>query len=436
MHLDYTSLTWHHSIDLILLYVSILKKMPKLTKSYIEKLPKTETGKQVILWDTEQRGLGIRCTAGAKSFVFQARLNGETIRTTIGLWPDWSLDMAREEARRLAVLIDRGVDPRQERKQSAEQGTTLEDAFKVFMGARELAPRTQIDYKRYFAKLADWHGKPLTKIDAGMVSARYRDIASSSSGKAQASSVMRFLRSLMNFAQATYGKTVLPENPVAVLTARREWLRDNVKTDHLRSHEIKPFLQAVRTLPNPTMAAYIEFLLLTGARRREGSQLKWKSVDIRARTLTFVNTKNHTDRQIPITPRVDQLLNELGKHRMGEFVFATVGKDGKPTHIDEPRKAMMRANTATGSQVTVHGLRRTYATMLESLDCPAWPLKALIGHSLRSDVTTGHYTQIGIERLRPWAEKYEKHIMQLVADNDGGKVVTLCNQKIEKEQAA
>ena len=65
---------------------------------------------------------------------------------------------------------------------------------------------------------------------------------------------------------------------------------------------------------------------------------------------------------------------------------------------------------------------RTYATILESLDCPPYPLKALLGHSMGGDVTTEHYTQITVARIRPWAEKYEALILQLVSKEDGVSV--------------
>jgi integrase len=102
--------------------------------------------------------------------------------------------------------------------------------------------------------------------------------------------------------------------------------------------------------------------------------------------------------------------------RMGDYVFAVMGKDGEPTHLTEPRKAMAAANKAAKSKVTVHGLRRTYATILESLDCPAYPLKALLGHSLKGDVTTAHYAQINVERLRSWAKRYEDKVLELVSE--------------------
>ncbi|SEL32464.1 Phage integrase family protein [Nitrosovibrio tenuis] len=108
---------------------------------------------------------------------------------------------------------------------------------------------------------------------------------------------------------------------------------------------------------------------------------------------------------------------------MGDYVFSSMGKDGNAGRICEPRKAMLRANKAAGSEVTVHGLRRTFATVLESLDCPAYPLKALLGHSMKGDVTASHYTQIGVERLRPWLEKYERFMLKLIDGRPEAKEV-------------
>ena len=406
--------------------------MQKLTKTYIERLPKPEAGKQEFHWDSEQRGLGLRVTSGSKSFVFQQRVNGKSPRVTIGAWPDMTVDDARERARKMAVLIDDGVDPRQQAKNAADAEITLNVVFERFKSERQISERTKSDYTYYMNRyFDDWKDKRLVDIDSDMVMARYKKVVGDS-GTAQGGVSMRFLRSLMNFAKATYGGVVLPENPVATLTAKRAWLRNNARTDHLRNHEIKPFVEALRALGNPTMGAYLEFILLTGARRSEAAMLKWKDVDRKAKVLTFKDTKNHTDRIMPITPRVAEMLDALKQQRMGDYVFATVGRDGKPTYITEPRKAIAKANAAAECTVTVHGLRRTFATVIESLDCPAYPLKALLGHSMKSDVTTAHYTQISVERVRPWAEKYEEFILKLVGDIKSSNVVTLSNNGRKK----
>lgn len=73
--------------------------------------------------DSEAPSLRVRVTAaGAKSFVYEAKLNRQTIRRTIGDVKLWSIEQARTEARRLAVTLDSGQDPRElERQQQAEK---------------------------------------------------------------------------------------------------------------------------------------------------------------------------------------------------------------------------------------------------------------------------------------------------------------------------
>ncbi|MGF6635083.1 tyrosine-type recombinase/integrase [Paraburkholderia sp. MM6662-R1] len=391
--------------------------MANITKTYVEKsAAPRDDGKPAFYFDDEIKGFGIRVTSGAKTFVVDRKLNGRTIRISIGRYPAWSVQAARDRAKELIVELDKGNDVRLQQRRRNDAAVTLQTAFEKFMSERQLKPRTQTDYRRYMVHyLSDWLGKGIATIDSDMIMARYRKIANSSSGAAQASSVMRALRSVLNFAIATYGRAVIPENPVASLTAKRAWLRDKARTDHLRPHEIKPFVLAARALPNAVMGAYIEFILLTGARRSEAATLRWKHVDRKARTITLKETKNHSDRILPITPRIAEILDAMWHVKIGEFVFGTRDKVDKPSHVSEPRKAMATLNAAAGSTVTVHGLRRTFSTILESLDCPGIPLKSLLGHSLKGDVTTAHYTQITVERLRPWAEQYERHMLALIA---------------------
>lgn len=389
--------------------------MSNLTKSYIQQVAYPTTSVQKFEWDDSMKGFGVRVTAASKTFIVDRKFKGRTVRLSIGRFPEWTVQQARERARELIVMMDKGIDPRIEAKKKADEGVTLEVLFSQFMSERQLKERTQSDYCRYLNHyLSSWKSRPITRITAEMISKRYAEIAESTSGSSQASSVMRFLRSVLNYAQASYGPDILPANPVATLTAKRTWIREAPRTDHLRMHEIKPFIETLRLLPNKVMGAYLEFLLLTGARRSEAASLKWKDVHPRAKTLTFKDTKNHTDRTIPITPRLDELLELMKNWRLGDYVFGSMGKDGKAGRICEPRKAMVRANKSAGSEVTVHGLRRTFATVLESLDCPAYPLKALLGHSMKGDVTASHYTQIGVERLRPWLEKYENYLLKLI----------------------
>jgi integrase len=93
----------------------------RLTAGAIERLACPDDSDQVFLRDTEAPGLCVRATrAGAKSYVFETKLNRKTIRKTIGSVKAWSIESARAEARRLAVEIDRGIDPREEERKRLE----------------------------------------------------------------------------------------------------------------------------------------------------------------------------------------------------------------------------------------------------------------------------------------------------------------------------
>ena len=98
-----------------------------------------EDGKsQAFLWDSEAPGLGLRATAnGAKSYMFQAKLNGQAIRVTIGAPGTWSILEAQAEARRLKVIIDNGQDPRQVKAAGLEAEQDARDAKQAAAEAKQ-----------------------------------------------------------------------------------------------------------------------------------------------------------------------------------------------------------------------------------------------------------------------------------------------------------
>jgi hypothetical protein len=75
---------------------------------------------QTFLRDTKAPGLRVRATppsvknpSGVKAFVFEAKLNRQTIRRTIGDVRAWTIEAARSEANLLRVTLDGGGDPRE-----------------------------------------------------------------------------------------------------------------------------------------------------------------------------------------------------------------------------------------------------------------------------------------------------------------------------------
>ena len=69
---------------------------------------------QAFLWNTDMPTLALRATpAGRKIYIFESRLNGSTIRTSIGTLADWPIKQARTRAQELKMLFDAGTDPRE-----------------------------------------------------------------------------------------------------------------------------------------------------------------------------------------------------------------------------------------------------------------------------------------------------------------------------------
>ena len=95
----------------------------KLTAARVEAFTCPSGKSQAFLWDTVAPSLMVRATpTGRKTYAFEGRLNGQTIRIGIGTAADWTLDKARQRAGELKVLVDGGSDPRElERQQQAER---------------------------------------------------------------------------------------------------------------------------------------------------------------------------------------------------------------------------------------------------------------------------------------------------------------------------
>ena len=106
-----------------------LTQAADLTAGLIARLACPAGKVQVFLRDAKAPGLRVRATPpsakspdGVKAFVFEAKLNRQTIRRTIGDVRAWTIEDARKEANRLRVTLDGGEDPRElERQQAAER---------------------------------------------------------------------------------------------------------------------------------------------------------------------------------------------------------------------------------------------------------------------------------------------------------------------------
>jgi len=86
-------------------------------------------------------------------------------------------------------------------------------------------------------------------------------------------------------------------------------------------------------------------------------------------------------------------------------------------HLVETKTFVARIVKASGLAFSLHDMRRTFITIAESLDIPAYALKRLLNHRADGDVTGG-YIVMSVERLRGPVERIAAKITELA---DAGK---------------
>ena len=406
-----------------------------------------EGKKQSIFWDGKVSGLGLRVMAtGSKSYIFETSLNNKTIRITIGDIFTYSIAAAQKIATDYKADTDKGIDPRQvkadglEAEQNARDAkeaarvaaqeqvirdsVTLGDVWPEYVNER--SPLWSKHHITAHRKIIQGGGEKRTRspklTEAGPLAslaslrlidltmecieawARVETISRPSSGRL----AMRLLKACLNWCAAhpVYG-AIVTSNAAKSTKARESLGKPKVKHDLLQREQLEAWFDAVKKIRNPVISAYLQCLLLTGARREEMASLKWVDVDTRWNSLKL-NDKIEDFRMVPLTPYVAHLLAALP--RRNEWVFSSPNAaDGK---LAEPRIAHNEAVAIAGlPHMTLHGLRRSFATLCEWTETPAGIAAQIQGHAPQG-VREQNYIRRPLDLLRMWHVKIEGWMLE------------------------
>ena len=380
-----------------------------LTKSLIDKIEAPIGKDQVFYRDDKLKGFAVRVTAsGVKSFIIETRINGRVKRITLGKYGPLTAEEARKQAKVLLGKIAKGDNPVAEKRTDKIKSMTLQQVFNDYLKARkDLKPLTVTDYKRVLKQVVpDWLDKPIIVITREMVAKRHTQFGISNS-QARANNAMRVLRALFNFAVHEYqledGQPIISVNPVEYLSHTRGWYRVERRKTVIKNYQLAEWyagLELFTTQEEYQQAImwkdYFLLILFTGMRRMEAASLCWDDIDFKSKTFTVQDTKNRETHTLPMSNFLYELFLRRKKSKLNQFVFPAESRTG---HIMEPRKAMLKVAKLSGVDFTLHDLRRTFATIAESLDLPAYALKRLLNHKMNNDVTAG-YIMRDVERLR------------------------------------
>lgn len=384
----------------------------KIIRTELKKLAAPYRG-YTLHWADDLPGFGVRVTAsGAVSFIVQKRINGRDKRLTIGAFPTLTPEQARKHAHKLLADIATGGDPVAAKRRRVAEAVTLNQALNAYLEARKtLKPLTVKDIHRAVNEtFPDWLNKPLLAITRDMVAKRHTQAGSRS--EARANLAMRYLRAIFNFAAGEYtdakGNPIITDNPVKRLSQTRAWYKVDRRQTVIKAHQLELWMRAVMQLEQDTARDYFMLVLCTGLRRTEALCLKWENMDLTSRTLTVHDTKNHQSHTLPLSSLLIDILQRRHAARASEWVFPAIAGSG---HYQGPTQAVRRVVKVSGVDFTIHDLRRTFATVAESLDIPAYALKMLLNHKTGADVTQG-YIVTDVERLRIPMQKITDYMLK------------------------
>ena len=433
----------------------------------------------VLVKDSDKKGLRLRVTqAGGKAWQFETRLrSGKLFTRALGEWPTLSIADARNDAHRLRGLTDKGTDPRDLEREQAEAAAAAapeKAAQEIAVAAQAAAAALTVSetWARYVEErrphwgglnyadhlsMVDPGGKerkrgkgttkpgplaPLMAMRLVDLDAKAIEVWATKESKDRPARVRLALRLLKAFLRWAAAESDLSDkvDPAAASAkkAREAAGKAKPKDDVIERGQLSAWFKAVHGIPNSVTAAYVQTLLMTGARPGEVLALRWGDLNTQWMSIT-IRDKVEGERQVPLTPYVWRLLSALP--RRNEWVFSStraISLDAK--HVDrreryhaargtaapvgdaaqvsasgrltDPAIAHRQACAAAGLQgLTLHGLRRSFASLTEWLEIPAGVVAQIQGHK-PSATAEKHYKRRPLDLLRVHHERIEAWILE------------------------
>jgi integrase len=386
---------------------------------------------RVEVGDASCRGLSIRCTlAGVKTWTFAYKLNGRMRRITLGEYPALGLSEARARADERRAQRSTGNDPRalQDAERAAQALTTLTFAelcdlyIEHVKASGKISWETDAGYlKRPKAKFGK---RPAVSITKRELVDFFQAIALTS--KSSANRTQSTVRTMWGWAA---DRDHIPMNFLAGIkkVGGKEAEKDRVLT----ADELRAFLAALDDIEveaTETVRMALKGILLTAQRPGEVAGMMLSELHDLAGSaphwiIPRLRTKNKkTEHTVPLSPAAVRLIlealevsKEYAKGKNDRPVFASRFEGMTTLARHSLSHAVRRIVVGKGfAKFTPHDLRRTAATLAQSLRVPRDYVKALLNHK-DGDVTAIYARWHMIEEKREAAMAIETAVLPLMS---------------------
>jgi integrase len=376
--------------------------MPRLTKRFLDVL-RPQPGKDVVAWDDELRGFGIRVKpTGSGAYILQYRnAEGRSRRLTLGPIGVLTPEEARKLARGKLGAVAHGADPVEEKRTARAAPTVaeicdwyLEKAESGELLGRRRRPIVQktlvLDRSRINTHVRPLLGNRLVRgLTVADIERFQADVTGGKTAKPRtgrggittggvgvAGRTVGMLHTI--FEQAVRLK-MIEENPAKGV---RKAITDVKLERRLSLAEIGALGAAMHKAveESPVALAAIRFMLLTGFRRMEVLALERAWVDAASSCVRFPTTKSGAQVRA-IGGAAGKLLAQQILDRENPYVFPSEIAEGH--FVGLVRVLQRLCVTAKLDDVTPHVLRHTFASVAGDLGFSELTIAGLLGHAGR-----------------------------------------------------
>ncbi len=355
----------------------------RLTKGNLSKITLPAGKAEILIFDDDLKGFGLRIRAGGKrTWLAQYRLGDKQRRLTLGTIETLDPDEARKRARAALAQVSLGDDPAVAKVEKVKaQAVTIRSTLPGFFAYAEPRQRpshfdgTKRYMEQHWGPLLDL---PLKAIDRARVAARLVEIAKASGPYAG----NRARAALSSYFSWAIGAGIADANPtIGTHKSVEEVARDRV----LSAAELRLIW---RNAGEGDFGRILRLLMLTGARRDEIAGMSWDELSGSTLTIPGTRTKNRRPLVLDLPPAALAVLAEVPRRAgrpllfgSGAGGFSGFGKAlaGLAARIGADLREA-GAPKADLAPWRIHDIRRSVATHLGDLGVQPHVIEALLNH--------------------------------------------------------
>lgn len=358
-----------------------------------------------------------------RSWVYRYSLNHKTHDYGLGSFPRISLSSARKAAEQVAVKLIAGIDPIQDRKRLRNQvrdsnektKMTLKRTIQTYISIKKSAwtkPQKEKWEQSFIHHVYPKHGnKHIAEVDDQTIRNILQPIWDS---KHQTAKQLRAkLEAVLAWAAYMNYRTK-GQNPATWKNALDTHFSANQKKENrpaLPYQNVKTFIGQLKQKDTVAARAF-EFLILTAVRTEDAITAKWDHIDLKTNTWTIPgrNTaKMKKDFQVPLSKQAVNLIKEMQKIRINDYVFPGTRKNAPLT---ESTLRQLKETLGYDKTVTVHGFRSAFKDWCsEETDYPNEVSEMALAHTIANGVEAayrrGELLKKRTKLMQAWADYIE-----------------------------